>query len=78
MGRAGGRAYGRIQRAAEGVKIAEWARERDALRAEIESETAAERLRVQEGSARREKARIPIEKSAVRVLGWFVLWEAKS
>ncbi|MGE5279015.1 MAG: hypothetical protein ACM3SU_18635, partial [Acidobacteriota bacterium] len=82
-GRAGGRAYGRIQRAAEGVKeseqkIAEWTRERDALRAELESETAAERARVEAEAGNRQQSRIPIDKSGVRVLGWFALWKAKS
>jgi hypothetical protein len=81
-GRAGGRAYGRIQRAAESVKeseekIAAWTRERDALASEIESEAAAERSRLGSESARRETARIPIERSDVRILGWYVLWRAK-
>jgi DNA helicase HerA-like ATPase len=82
-GRAGGRAYGRIQRAAEGVKeseekIADWTRERDALGSEIESEVATERSRLEAETTRRESVRVPVEKSDVRVLGWHVLWKAKS
>ncbi|MGH9369427.1 MAG: hypothetical protein ACRD3M_17370, partial [Thermoanaerobaculia bacterium] len=82
-GRAGGRAFGRIQRAAEDVreseeKIAAWTRERDALRAELEGEIASERARLESEAARRETARLPIEKSDVRVLAWHVLWSAKS
>jgi hypothetical protein len=80
-GRAGGRAYGRIQRAAEGVKeseekIADWTRERDSLREEMESEISAERARLGEESARRENLRIPIEKNDVRVISWLALWSA--
>ncbi|HTO86835.1 MAG TPA: ATP-binding protein [Thermoanaerobaculia bacterium] len=82
-GRAGGRAFGRIQRAAESVKeseekIAAWTREREALASEIEAEAAAERSRLENESSRRETARIPIERSDVRILGWYVLWRAKS
>ena len=79
-GRAGGRAYGRIQRAAEGVKeseekIAAWTRERDALKEEIAGETATELARLDAEAMRRENTRLPIEKSDVRVLSWLVLWQ---
>jgi hypothetical protein len=81
--RAGGRAYGRIQRAAEDVKeseekIAAWTRERDELKSEIEQETAAERARLEQGAARRETTRIPIGKADVRALGWYVMWVSKT
>ncbi len=82
-GRAGGRAFGRIQRASEDIKeseekIAAWTGERDSLRSELESEAAAERQRLETESAHRENARVPIGKSDVRVIGWYVLWSAKS
>ncbi len=81
--RAGGRAYGRIQRAAEDVreseeKIAQWRRERDDLKAELESEAAAERARVAALAGRREQTKMPIAKGDVRTLGGFVLWVPKS
>ncbi len=78
-GRAGARAYGRIQRSAENVKesekkIADWTAERDALAAEVESSTAAERERVQGEAARRETVRLPVNRADVRALEWYVLW----
>ena len=73
-GRAGGRAYGRIQRAAEDVKeseekIAAWTRERDALEGRDRGRNrggagAAGRG----GDTARERRGLPIEKSDVRVL----------
>ncbi|HEY7574620.1 MAG TPA: hypothetical protein VIB08_05615, partial [Thermoanaerobaculia bacterium] len=81
--RSGGRAYGRIQRAEEDIKeseekIAAWTRERDDLRAEIESGASAELARLSAAAERREQTKIPIAKSAVRPLGWYVLWVSKS
>lgn len=81
-GRAGGRAYGRIQRAAENIKeseekIAAWTRERDSLTAEIESESLAARAAVEAAGGDRQRIRIPVNRTDVRVLGWFVLWEAR-
>jgi len=81
--RAGGRAYGRIQRAAEDVKeseekIAAWTRERDALKSEIEQEPAAERARLEQAAAKPETARIPIGKADIRALGWYLLWVSKT
>jgi hypothetical protein len=78
-GRAGARAYGRIQRSAENVKesekkIAEWTVERDALAAEVESASAAERGRLEAEAARRESIRLPVNRADVRALEWYVLW----
>ena len=78
-GRAGARAYGRIQRSAENVKesekkIAEWTAERDALAAEVEASAAAERGRVESEAARREAVRLPVNRADVRALEWYVLW----
>jgi len=78
-GRAGARAYGRIQRSAENVKesekkIAEWTSERDALAAQVESTAAAERGRVETEAARREAVRLPVNRADVRALEWYVLW----
>jgi len=58
--------------------LAAWTRERDALATEIEAETASLRAQLDEESARRETSRVPIEKSGVRILGWYVLWGAKT
>ena len=82
-GRAGGRAYGRIQRAAEGVKeseekIADWTKEADALRAEIENETARRAGGARGRGDARKNETVPIEKNDVRVLGWIVLWRPKT
>ena len=81
-GRAGGRAYGRIQRAEEDVreseeKIAAWTRERDALRADLDSGLAAVRRTLAEESGRRERARLPVSRGDVRALSWYVFWKAK-
>ncbi len=81
--RSGGRAYGRIQRAEEDIKeseekIAAWTRERDDLRAELENGTSAEHARLAAAAEKREQTKIPIAKSDVRALGWFVLWVSKS
>jgi hypothetical protein len=78
-GRAGARAYGRIQRSAEAIKeseqkIADWTEERDALEAEIQKVDAAERERVEAEAARREKVAIPVSRADVRTLEWYVLW----
>lgn len=78
-GRAGARAYGRIQRSAENVKesekkIADWTAERDALAAELEKSAAAERGRVEAEAARREAVRLPVNRADVRALEWYVLW----
>lgn len=78
-GRAGARAYGRIQRSAENVKesekkIAEWTAEKDALAAEVETSAAAERGRVEAEAARREAVRLPVNRADVRALEWYVLW----
>ncbi|HEX9149741.1 MAG TPA: hypothetical protein VF958_11325, partial [Thermoanaerobaculia bacterium] len=78
-GRAGARAYGRIQRTAENVKesekrIAEWTSERDALSAELERVTASEREGVTAAAARRERIRVPVNRADVRPLEWYVLW----
>jgi hypothetical protein len=78
-GRAGARAYGRIQRSAEAIKeseqkIADWAAERDALEAEIQKVAAAERERVEAQAARREELAIPVSRADVRTLEWYVLW----
>jgi len=78
-GRAGARAYGRIQRSAENVKesekkIAEWTAERDSLSAEIERSAAAERERLEAEAAHREQFRLPVNRADVRALEWYVLW----
>jgi DNA helicase HerA-like ATPase len=78
-GRAGARAYGRIQRTAENVKesekkIAEWTAERDSLTAELERATAAERERLADEAGRRERVRVPVKRADVRPLEWYVLW----
>ena len=78
-GRAGARGYGRIQRSAENVKesekkIADWTAERDSLKAEMESAEAAERARVEAEAGRREEVRVPINRTDVRALEWYVLW----
>ncbi|MEO8347466.1 MAG: hypothetical protein ABI610_01030 [Acidobacteriota bacterium] len=78
-GRAGARAYGRIQRSAENVKesekkIADWRAERDALAAEVEASGAAERGRIEADAARREAIRLPVNRADVRALEWYVLW----
>jgi len=78
-GRAGARAYGRIQRSAENIKesekkIADWTAERDSLAAEVERSTAAERVRVATEAARRERVRVPVNRADVRPLEWYVLW----
>jgi hypothetical protein len=78
-GRAGARAYGRIQRSAENIKesekkIADWTTERDSLTAELERLTAAERERVAAEAARRERVRVPVNRADVRPLEWYVLW----
>jgi len=77
--RAGGRAYGRIRRAEESIKesettIAAWTQERDALLAERESELAAARREIESAAASREETRIPINRTDIRVVGWYVLW----
>jgi hypothetical protein len=78
-GRAGARAYGRIQRSAENIKesekkIADWTAERDSLAAELERATAAERERLQADAGRRERVRVPVNRADVRPLEWYVLW----
>jgi hypothetical protein len=78
-GRAGARAYGRIQRSAENIKesekkIADWTAERDSLAAELERSTATERERVAAEAARRERVRVPVNRVDVRPLEWYVLW----
>ena len=78
-GRAGARAYGRIQRSAENVKesekkIAEWTAERDALAAEVEESAVSERGRLEAEAARRESIRLPVNRADVRALEWYVLW----
>lgn len=85
-GRAGARAYGRIQRSAENVKesekkIAEWTAERDEMAAELERATASVREQVDAEAGRREPIRIPVNRADVRALEWYVLWsqpEAKT
>ena len=78
-GRAGARAYGRIQRSAENVKesekkIADWTAERDSLKAEVDSAEAAERARVEAEAGRRDEVRVPINRTDVRALEWYILW----
>jgi hypothetical protein len=78
-GRAGARAYGRIQRSAENIKesekkIADWTTERDSYAAELERSTATERERVAGEAARRERLRVPVNRADVRPLEWYVLW----
>ncbi len=78
-GRAGARGYGRIQRAAENVKesekkIADWTAERDSLKAEMESAEAGERAKVEAEAGRREEVRVPVNRTDVRALEWYVLW----
>jgi hypothetical protein len=78
-GRAGARAYGRIQRSAENIKeserkIADWTAERDSVAAEIERAVGAERQRVEIEAARHEDVRLPISRADVRALEWYVLW----
>jgi uncharacterized protein DUF87 len=78
-GRAGARAYGRIQKAAEAIKeseekIADWTAERDALAAELERATSSERQRVEAEAARRERIQVPVNRADVRALEWYVLW----
>ena len=78
-GRAGARAYGRIQRSAENVKesekkIADWTAERDSLKAELERAEAGERSRVEAEAGRREEVRVPVNRTDVRALEWYVLW----
>jgi hypothetical protein len=77
--RAGGRAYGRIRRAGENIKeseekIAAWTQERGALVAEREAAIAAVRREVESGAAARETTRVPVSRTDVRVLGWYVVW----
>jgi hypothetical protein len=78
-GRAGARAYGRIQRTAENIKeseekIAQWTSEREAMAADVERTKAAERERVTAEAARRDRIRVPINRADVRPLEWYVLW----
>jgi hypothetical protein len=78
-GRAGARAYGRIQRSEENVKesekkIADWTAERDSLKAELERAEAGERARVEAEAGRREEVRVPVNRTDVRALEWYVLW----
>ena len=78
-GRAGARAYGRIQRSAEAVKeseqkIADWTAERDAVKAEVEKAEAATREQVEAEAGRREEVRVPVNRTDVRALEWYVLW----
>jgi hypothetical protein len=78
-GRAGARAYGRIQRSAENIKesekkIAEWTAERESLTAELERATAAERERLAAEAGKRERIRVPVKRADVRPLEWYVLW----
>jgi hypothetical protein len=78
-GRAGARAYGRIQRTSENVKesekkIADWSAERDSLTAELERATAAERERLAAEAGKRERVRVPVNRADVRPLEWYVLW----
>jgi hypothetical protein len=78
-GRAGARAYGRIQRTSENVKesekkIADWSAERDSLSAELERATAAERERLAGEAGKRERIRVPVNRADVRPLEWYVLW----
>jgi hypothetical protein len=78
-GRAGARAYGRIQRSAEAVKeseqkIADWTAERDAVKADIERAEAGERERIEAEAGRREEVRVPVNRADVRALEWYVLW----
>ncbi|MFN2386850.1 MAG: ATP-binding protein [Thermoanaerobaculia bacterium] len=76
--RAGGRAYGRIRKAEENIKeseekIAAWTRDRDALRAEREGERSASRAESSAASGR-EPTRVPVKRTDVRALEWYVLW----
>ena len=78
-GRAGARAYGRIQRSAENVKesekkIADWTAEREALASEMDGAAASERERLEADAARRESIRLPVNRADVRALEWYVLW----
>jgi hypothetical protein len=78
-GRAGARAYGRIQRSAENIKesekkIGEWTAERESLTAELERATAAERERLAAEAGKRERIRVPVKRADVRPLEWYVLW----
>lgn len=78
-GRAGARAYGRIQRTAENIKeseqkIAEWTADREALASEMEQAAASERQRLMADAVRRERIRVPVNRADVRVLEWYVLW----
>jgi hypothetical protein len=78
-GRAGARAYGRIQRSAENIKeserkIAEWTAERDGLAAEIQRLDEAERRRLQGEAGSGEKVRVPVNRADIRALEWYVLW----
>jgi hypothetical protein len=77
--RAGGRAYGRIRRADENIKeseekIAAWSQERDSLVAERESAAASIRREVEAAAATADRTRVPVARTDVRVLGWYVLW----
>lgn len=77
--RSGARAYGRIRRADEDIKeseekIAAWTRERDALRAEREAELSAARAQAAASAAGRETTRLPVNRSDVRAVEWYVLW----
>ncbi|HMA18691.1 MAG TPA: hypothetical protein VKS03_09650, partial [Thermoanaerobaculia bacterium] len=78
-GRAGARAYGRIQRTAENIKeseqkIAEWTADREALASEMEQAAASERQHLTADALRRERIRVPVNRADVRVLEWYVLW----
>jgi len=77
--RAGGRAYGRIRRADEDIKeseekIAIWTKERDEMVAQREAARAASRGAVEAAIAARETTRVPVPRTSVRVIGWYVLW----
>jgi hypothetical protein len=77
--RAGGRAYGRIRKAEENIKeseekIAAWTRERDALRADREGDLSASRAQGAAAGAGRETTRLPVKRTDVRALEWYVLW----
>jgi DNA helicase HerA-like ATPase len=78
-GRAGARAYGRIQRTAENIKeseqkIAQWTEERDAVAAELEQRVSSEKEGVTSAAARRDRLRVPVNRADVRPLEWYVLW----
>jgi hypothetical protein len=78
-GRAGARAYGRIQKSAENIKeserkIADWTSERESLASQLERAVAAEREKVEAEAALRERTRAPVNRADVRVLEWYVLW----